>query len=182
MSENAEIVRRWWEEVWNEQKLETADELLAPDFVVHVYWSNPGLAGPRDVPGIEPSKEVIQLWARAFPGFHVTIDKLIEGPEGVACAHTFHCTSAGELNGRPPTGKSARMPGLTMMRVENGQIKEAWTCWDMLGGLQQLDMFPALNKGPIGIFRFMGATAARTIRWRLGGKSKAVSDAGAAAA
>jgi steroid delta-isomerase-like uncharacterized protein len=169
MSEAADLVRRWWEEVWNQRKVEVADEILAPDFVVHVFWSNPGLAGPRDVPGIEPSKEVIQLWARAFPDFHVTIEKLIDAGDAVACAHIFHCTSLGEMNGQPPTGKTAAMPGLTMMRVENGKIKEAWTCWDMLGGLQQLEMFPPLGAaGPLGMAKFAITRVRNKIRYKRG--------------
>ena len=39
-NENTGIVRRWFEEVWNQRQLETIDELLAPDAIAY------DLAGP----------------------------------------------------------------------------------------------------------------------------------------
>jgi hypothetical protein len=31
---------------------------------------------------------------------------------------------------------------MTIMHMENGKIKHAWTCWDMLGIMQQLGLIP----------------------------------------
>ncbi|MEE8522786.1 MAG: nuclear transport factor 2 family protein, partial [Thermoanaerobaculia bacterium] len=35
MGANAELIRRWFEEVWNQGRAESIDELLAPDAVIH---------------------------------------------------------------------------------------------------------------------------------------------------
>jgi predicted ester cyclase len=40
--------------------------------------------------------------------------------------------------GLSPTGKSMTVTGLSMNRIVNGKIAEAWTEFDLLGMLQQL--------------------------------------------
>jgi hypothetical protein len=42
--------------------------------------------------------------------------------------------------GIPPTGKAATITGMTLTRVENGKMVEAWTCWDALGMFEQLGL------------------------------------------
>jgi len=45
---NQNTLHRYFEEVWNQGKLEVLDELLSPDYINH----NPGFSSPR--PGPEP--------------------------------------------------------------------------------------------------------------------------------
>jgi len=155
MSENTEIVQRWWQELWNERKLEVADELLAPDYVVHVLWSNPALLGPRDVPGVQPAKDIVRQWSESFEDFHVTIENIVDAGEHVTCTHTFSATHTGEFMGRPPTGQGGVIAGITIMRLANGRIQEAWTSWDMMGMAQQLGWAPKPGAGPATMVKFM---------------------------
>ena len=53
---NSELVRRYMQELWNEGKLDVADEILAEDFVDHT---------PR--PGVEPTREGLK---NDIAGFH----------------------------------------------------------------------------------------------------------------
>jgi hypothetical protein len=66
--DNKALVRRFFEEVFNEKRLERADEFVAPDDLDHA-------AVPGQGPGLEGAKQ--QRWALYFatiPDLHVTID------------------------------------------------------------------------------------------------------------
>ena len=42
----------------------------------------------------------------------------------------------------PPTGKRMEMTGITIKRLSDGKIVEAWTNFDALGMMQQLGLIP----------------------------------------
>jgi predicted ester cyclase len=42
----------------------------------------------------------------------------------------------------PPTGKRMEITGITIKRVSEGKVVEAWTNFDALGMMQQLGMIP----------------------------------------
>ena len=66
------IVRRIWEEAWNEGNLATIDELVAPDYVLHAY--------PEDLEygnGAEGLKRLISTWRANFPESRGIIKVLI---------------------------------------------------------------------------------------------------------
>jgi predicted ester cyclase len=42
----------------------------------------------------------------------------------------------------PPTGKRMEITGITIKRLSDGKIVEAWTNFDALGMMQQLGMIP----------------------------------------
>jgi hypothetical protein len=48
--ENKELLRRWFEEVWNKGRAEAIDEMLAEDGVAHGLSDDPAhpIVGPRD--------------------------------------------------------------------------------------------------------------------------------------
>ena len=47
MTSNAALVRRWFEEVWNQQRPQTVEELAAPDIVIHGLDITAALDLPR---------------------------------------------------------------------------------------------------------------------------------------
>ena len=47
-------------------------------------------------------------------------------------------THTGNLFGLPPTQKKVSMMGMTIFRVENGQVAELWDVWDEAGLMKQL--------------------------------------------
>jgi predicted ester cyclase len=40
--------------------------------------------------------------------------------------------------GMPPTGRTVHVTGITILRVADGKVIEAWQNWDMLGMMQQI--------------------------------------------
>ncbi len=49
---------------------------------------------------------------------------------------------AGHALGGPPTGKPVDFTGITIARVENGQIVKGWNAFDFLALYQQIGWVP----------------------------------------
>lgn len=121
---------RWFEEVWNKGRREAIPEMLAPDAVVHE-------AG-RDSVGPEGFYEFFDRLSAAFSDMNVTVlDTIAEGDR--ACMRwAATCRHTGDGLGMPPTQKIIHVTGISIVRIANGRVAEAWQNWDMLGMLEQL--------------------------------------------
>ncbi len=130
---NVAILKRWFEEVWNQRREETIMELLAPDCIGHGTRDNGGdIHGPRE---FLPFYERI---CSAFPDMKVTVeDGFGEGEKAVVrWSATMH--HRGDHLGPRATGNQVAMTGTTIARIANGKIVEAWDNWDKLAMLQQI--------------------------------------------
>jgi predicted ester cyclase len=72
----------------------------------------------------------------------------------VVMRHTCGGTHDNDLMGIPPTHLFGEITGVTMTRVADGKITDAWTCWDALYLLQQLGVKPGPPLFPNGAERF----------------------------
>jgi len=133
--ENKALIRRFFEEFRNRGDLAVADELLAPDCVLHA-----GL-GP-DIHGPEGCKQDIITVRSAFPDFHVTIDDMVAEGDEVATRWTIRGTHRGEFAGIAPTGRQVTGWGMSIDRIVGGKIVETWNRYDTLGLMQQLGVIP----------------------------------------
>lgn len=137
MSEAKQIARRVLDELFNEGRLESADELFAPGAVSH----DP--AQPEPTIGPEGVKQSVTGYRTAFPDVRCEIEDQVAEGGTVATRWTARGTHQGELMGIAPTGRQATVTGITIDRIEDGKIVESWTNWDTLGLLQQLGVVPA---------------------------------------
>jgi predicted ester cyclase len=128
--ENVAVARRFIEDFWNGQKLEVADELMAPNATTPAM---PGLP-----PGPEGAKVVGNMIFSAFPDFHMDIDKVVANDDKVAVRSIQTGTHQGEFMGVAPSGKKATWTEITIVRVENGKIVESWWETDMMTLMQQI--------------------------------------------
>jgi steroid delta-isomerase-like uncharacterized protein len=128
--------RRVIEEAYNAGRLETLDDVLAPEFV----GTDPAL--PEPIRGIEAEKQIVAAYRSGFPDLHITIDDMIVAGDKVVTRWTARGTHTGELWGMAPTGKEVTVTGIGIDRVANGRIVEAWNNWDTLGFMQQLGAVP----------------------------------------
>jgi ketosteroid isomerase-like protein len=120
--DNASIVRRWFEEVWNQGREPTIDELMAPDAVTHgLYDAAQTHRGPT---AFKP------FWAqlrRAFPDIHFTIDDAVSEGNMVAARWTARMTHRGEyLGGRHAEAANADRDGLRAhrRRQDSGRLEQ----------------------------------------------------------
>jgi steroid delta-isomerase-like uncharacterized protein len=135
---NKAISRRVIDEVFNEGRLELAEELVAADYVGH------DAAAPEAITGVDAFKRQVGGYRAAFSDLRISIDEQIAEGDRVVTRWTGRGTHDGELFGISPTGKQTTATGITIERIVEGRIAESWTNWDTLGPLQQLGAVPAM--------------------------------------
>ena len=136
-TDNKALARRLYEELWNQQRLETADELLSPDYVSHDPQS------PTALKGLEGYKQAVRYYLNAFPDIQFTIEDQICERDTVVTRWTSTATHKGDLAGIPATGRRISNTGIICHRVKDGKFVESWSNWDVLGMMQQLGAAPS---------------------------------------
>jgi predicted ester cyclase len=135
--ENEALAHRFHMDIFQEGNLDTADQILNPDFVWHGGFS-PG----EDQRGPEPTKQVASGVIAAFPDRRITHEETIAVGDKVLIRWTMNGTQEGELIGIPPTGRRVTLTGLDLFRIEGDKIAEMWQEADRLGMMQQLGVAP----------------------------------------
>ena len=134
--ENKALHRRFFEELFNQGNLETADQIVATSYVNHD-------AAPGETPGVEGLKQFVMMLRTAFPDIHFTVDDQVAEGEKVATRWTVTGTHQAEFAGIPATGKPVRLTAINIHLVADGKIQEGWVNWDARGMMQQLGVIPA---------------------------------------
>jgi predicted ester cyclase len=140
--ENKEIVGRWFTEFWGKTcNLGVVDELAAPDMLLQY-----SLHAPRR--GHDDIKRFMTDFRAAFPdlAFGGTADLIAEGDYvvgrweggGTHTGPAFSDFLIGSLPAR--TGRKMRFTGTTVLRIENGKVKEEIGLDDGVTALQQLGL------------------------------------------
>jgi steroid delta-isomerase-like uncharacterized protein len=136
VKENVQLIRRWFQEVWNEGKKETIDALLAPDGIgIGELENGLPLRGPQE---FAPFVERIR---GAFPDIKIVIDDIFGADDKVVVRWSATMTHRGDHLGMPATGKAVKMTGITIARIADNQIVEGWDNWDQLGMLKQIGVY-----------------------------------------
>jgi steroid delta-isomerase-like uncharacterized protein len=132
---NKEIVRRFYDEVWNKGDLAVVDELFIPNYVV-VHLP------PWRTPGAEGLKQFIADNHRMFPDVHQTIEDMVAEGDQVAVYLKATATHKGDLNGPvglvPATNKKVSWEGVIFLKLKNGKIVETKGVIDNMSLMQQL--------------------------------------------
>jgi steroid delta-isomerase-like uncharacterized protein len=136
IEQNKLVARRFFEDAYNTGNLELLDQLLAPGYVDQK--APPGTpAGPEGIKG------VISLFRSAFPDLRFTIEDQVAEGDKVVTRYTFAGTHKGSLMGIPATGRHVSISGISLYRIANGKMQDAWIEYDMLGLMQQIGVVPA---------------------------------------
>jgi steroid delta-isomerase-like uncharacterized protein len=130
---NKAIVRRYIEQVLNEQRLDLAEEFLAENIELH------GSGIPL---GMELVEQWLAAFATTFPDGYTIIEDMVAEDDRVVARTVFNGTHKGEMQGIPATGKTVNMPGIAIFRLDNGKIAEGWLVNDDLRMMQQLGIIP----------------------------------------
>jgi steroid delta-isomerase-like uncharacterized protein len=129
---NKRLVRRLHESVWNDGDLDVVDDVIAESYVEH----NPAV--PEEIRGREAYKANVAAFREEFSGFEIVTEDVIAEGDIVVVRHTGRGTHDGEFMGIEPTGNSFEISGVVVLRIEDGQVVEAWVNVDALGLLAQL--------------------------------------------
>jgi len=96
--------------------------------------------------GVEPGLDSVRryyagVWS-VFPDARVIAEDLIETDDKVILRFTMVATHTQPFLGIEATGRSVRIPGMTILRFEDQKCVERWSVTDSLSLLAQLGAFP----------------------------------------
>src|SRR3712207_6476967 len=98
--QNKAVVRRFYEEAYNQKNLDIADELVAPNFVDHSV-------DPTRRGGPQGMKAHLNAYYRAFPDLRLTIEDVIASGDKVVLRYSAIVTHSDTyLAPLPPTRPS----------------------------------------------------------------------------
>ncbi len=123
---NVRLARRWFEEVWNQRRTDTIDELLTDESVSHSE------AGP--LRGKQEFKERAHaVFLSAFPDLRMTVEGVVAEGDEVVVRWSVTATHWGDGLGFPATGREVSFRGMTWIRFSVGKMVEGWDCWNQAG-------------------------------------------------
>jgi steroid delta-isomerase-like uncharacterized protein len=137
VSKNVALMRRWFEEVWNQGRMATVVELLdanATGFGQAGHGT--GIHGPADfIP-------FAQRLRGAFPDIATTVEEVFGTDDQTVVRWSATMTHTGGDLGIPVTGRKVHVTGMTMVHIKNGKITAGWDNWDQPAMLRQIGVVP----------------------------------------
>lgn len=132
LDENKNIITRYFEEVWNQGKIEVLNELLSPEYINH----NPGFESPK--PGPDDLKPIVSAMRKGFPNLKYIIDKMVVSNDYVAVYLIMTGTHTSDFFGIAPTGTKIEVYQMQFERIANGKMIEHCRVTDDLTMMRQL--------------------------------------------
>ena len=136
MSEaNKALIHRWFEEVWNKGREEAIDEMFAADGIAHGLTEE----GDRALRGGgEGFKPFFRAFRSAFPDIEVVVEDTVAEGDKVAARCSVRGKHQSDSLGFAATGAAAEFTGITIVRIADGKIVEAWNNFDFMTMYKQL--------------------------------------------
>ena len=113
------LLLRWFDEVWNQRRTETIDELIEDDSVC--YTEQGPMRGAAEFRQLQYEPMV-----SAFPDLRVEVDGVVVGEGEAAVRWTATGTHTGEGLPAAPTGQPVVFQGVSWIRVRDGKFREGW--------------------------------------------------------
>lgn len=140
-NDNKAVVRRFYQEVLNERKVDALDQIAAEDYVEHDPFPGQG-NGRADL------KARVASLHKAFNPLRFNVEDVIAEGDKVVVRWTNSGTDRGGFMGIPPTGREFGIAGIDIYVVRDGRLAEHWHVVDMLGHMQQLGLLPTPSGAP----------------------------------
>lgn len=132
--ENRTFLHQWFEEVWNKRREDAIDEMFAEDGIANGLNDADGnpLRGP------EGFKQLHRAFLAAYPDLQITVEDTVTEGDKIAARCTVKATHAGEGLGVAPTNQPIEFTGLTIVKIKDGKIVEAWNEFDFMKMYSQI--------------------------------------------
>jgi predicted ester cyclase len=109
-------LHQWYDQVWNNAKEDSIDDLMDESAVIHGLETDKGKTGPNAF------KPFYQDLRKLFPSVNVSIEPIIITDD----VEAVHC----EVKGVTADGKEVSFTGLTIAKYKDGKIIEGWNGFD----------------------------------------------------
>jgi steroid delta-isomerase-like uncharacterized protein len=133
-TENKELFRRWFEEVWNKGRVDAIYEMFAEDGIAHGLSDDEGnpLRGPSDFVNFHAT------FRNAFPDMKITVEDTISEGDKVAARCSVRGKHTGDGLGIAATQTPVEFTGMSIVRIKDGKIVEGWNNFDFMKMYRQL--------------------------------------------
>ena len=135
-SANADVLHRWFEELWNQGNIEIIERLASPDAIGHGQIEQDGQIN------MEQFRALFLSLRKAFPDIRFTIEQTVADAEMVVARWRAVATHQGAFLGAAPTNRRVEFTGMSMMKIVDGKIASGWDNWDQLALLTQIGAAP----------------------------------------
>ncbi|HEX3085155.1 MAG TPA: ester cyclase [Pyrinomonadaceae bacterium] len=134
LEENKALMRRWFEEVWNQGRADAVPELFAVDGVAHGLSDDPAqpMRGPSEFLPFHGQ------FRGAFPNIEVVVEDQIAEGDLVATRCIVRGKHTGDHLGFAATNSPVDFTGIAITRIKDGKIVEAWNNFDFMKMYRQL--------------------------------------------
>lgn len=119
LEQNKELIRRFFEEVYNKGNYAFADSVIASDYKSHNRLG-------FEVLGPEGIKKAAKAQRDAFPDQRSAILDLVAEGDKVVVRGRDTGTFTHAFMGMEPSGKRIDITWIDIFRIENGRLMEAW--------------------------------------------------------
>lgn len=127
------LIRRWFDEVWNQGKEDSIDQLLARHAKM---W---GVGRPdASSTGADEFKNFYRTMHATFSNIKITLDQVVQEGDTAFARWTVTGTHSGGGLGSPATQNQITLKGMSACRVQDGMIVEGWNIWDQVGMARQI--------------------------------------------
>lgn len=130
MANNKQIVKRFFEEIWNKGQVDQLDQFLALDYQGYIP-----LVGKVDRATM---RGAVGAFRKAFPDLHIEVQDIVEEGDKLAVRWVAVGTSKGDFMGLKATGAKQTIQGLSYIQLSNGAIARDSAEYDVALLLQGL--------------------------------------------
>ena len=134
--ENKALVRRWFEEVWNQGRADAIDEMFDENGIAHGLSDDP--ANP--IKGPSNFRPFHTLFRQAFPNMMIVVEDVVAEGDKVAARCSVRARHEGDFLEKAATQAPVEFTGITIVRIDNGKIVEAWNNFDFMTMQRQIGL------------------------------------------
>lgn len=134
MSQISELIRLFYDELWNRKNLEISDQIL------HEQVNFRGSLG-HDMVGSAKVRDYVVSVTNSLANYKCEIQELIAEKEKAAVKVWFSGMHVQDFMGYKPTGKLVQWQGTAFFESKDGSLTKIW----VLGDLQGLEAILAKN-------------------------------------
>jgi len=126
--ENKQLIRRWFDEVWNNGRDDVIEELFDENGIAHGLGDDPA----HPIKGPSGYRPFYQTFRQAFPNIMVVVEDVVAEGDKVVARCSVRAKHEGDFMGRAATEAPVEFTGIAIVRIYNGKIVEAWNNFDFM--------------------------------------------------
>jgi steroid delta-isomerase-like uncharacterized protein len=137
---NRELIRKFYQEVWNEGKVHLADKYLSPS---HAFVDPNAL---DEKTGPAAYKEIVMRFFEAFSGLKFEVQDMVCEKDKVVAAWTISGVHTGEYRGIAATNKKISFDGISIHQIADEKIMDTSSVWDTLGLMKKIGAIVTVSR------------------------------------